>query len=416
MRNTADNHRQNLVFKLELEPQHSRLDCSPNAEEKDSSETLPFPEHNIPLAVPMMAANTTHSSVTRNDAKKITQSRLKRLRDLAQRPDDSLSKNQKTEKKRIFRLEKNRRAAAMSRKKKKMYVKNMEEESKLMARHIAILEMENANLRAFLNLPPQGTPMRPGLPAMNPAMNPMWKMQQFPGNNMSQFMPPSATPNVYSASMTQNSSSINSLEPPSKRRKLNGKSDSEDASEMEEEKNGCLEPVPLPINSGNAPPVTPMMQRMMPMIPPHGIPPNLPPNMMAAYQSRMNGYPIPPPPPMMMQNGMLPSSAPSSILHQTAHRGGVTTLPEIGKLDGIILDRVKKPSFKKDVMEQFECKSLETDDDAPPEVHVPDNDFCDLSLLGDNEDTILSVIEGTVDEYGSVLDFPAEIKSDRVYL
>merc|ERR1719410_1885649 len=184
------------------------MECSSEAEEKDSSETLPFPDDNIPLAVPMMAANTTHSSVTRNDAKKITQSRLKRLRDLAQRPDETLSKNQKTEKKRIIRLEKNRRAAAMSRRKKKMYVKNLEENSKLMARHIAILELENAHLRSFINMPPQGPSMggamRPGFPAMNPNM--MYNRPQFQTNQMSQFMPPSVnqSANVYTHGQTPN--------------------------------------------------------------------------------------------------------------------------------------------------------------------------------------------------------------------
>merc|ERR1711892_481028 len=104
----------------------------------------------MPLAVPMMA-NTMHSSVTRNDAKIITETRLKRLRALSQKPDEALSCGQRGEKKRIVRLEKNRRAAATSRRKKKIYVKNLEENSKLMARHIAILELENSHLRAFMN-------------------------------------------------------------------------------------------------------------------------------------------------------------------------------------------------------------------------------------------------------------------------
>jgi len=411
MANTQDFREENMVFKLELEPQplsnktvmenyqDSKMECSSEAEEKDSSETLPFPDDNIPLAVPMMAANTTHSSVTRNDAKKITQSRLKRLRDLAQRPDDTLSKNQKNEKKRIIRLEKNRRAAAMSRRKKKMYVKNLEENSKLMARHIAILEMENAHLRAFMNLQPQGPSMRPGLPAMNP----MYKMQQFAScNNMAQFVAPSAAPNVYSGPITQNCSSTNSLEPPTKRRKLNGKSDSDDVSEVEEKK--CsIDTIPRPVNPGNAALLTPVMQRMLPMVPPQGIHPH-----------NMNGYPMAPPPPsMMIQNGMLPNSAAPRVTQQTHE--GVSTLPEIGKLEGIISDRVQKSSYidRRDSVDEYERKSLETDDDAPPDVQVTHNDFCDLSLLGDNEDEVIS---GTVDECGSVLDFASHIKSNRVYL
>eukprot|EP01083_Nonionella_stella_P210244 761326_1 len=50
------------------------------------------------LAVPMVA-DTLQQSVTRNDAKVITETRLKRLKELSQRPEEQLSKNQKDEKK-----------------------------------------------------------------------------------------------------------------------------------------------------------------------------------------------------------------------------------------------------------------------------------------------------------------------------
>jgi len=99
------------------------------------------------------------NAAARHDAKTITVSRLSRLKELSQRPEDDLSNDQRNEKKRIIRLEKNRRAAAMSRRKKKMYIKNLEERAALMAKHLAILEMENSQLKAILssqnvNLPP----------------------------------------------------------------------------------------------------------------------------------------------------------------------------------------------------------------------------------------------------------------------
>merc|ERR1719410_739225 len=191
-----------------------------------------IPSNQTPLAVPMVA-DTLHQSVTRNDAKQITDSRLKRLKVLSQRPEENLSKPQKDEKKRIIRLEKNRRAAAMSRRKKKMYVKNLENKNKLMERHIAILEMENAQLRALMNHQ---------MPASNLQMHQMngFKMQNshFPAYKL----PVSALPNFRdltransamsestnnnsSNNSNTNTSSMNSIEPmdvPSnKRRKLN---------------------------------------------------------------------------------------------------------------------------------------------------------------------------------------------------
>merc|ERR1711902_216310 len=191
------------------------------------------------------------------------------------------------------------------------------------------------------------------------------------------------------------------------------------------------------------------MQRMM-MMPPNGLPaiPGVPaPNMgnmgnmvNSTYgHARMgglppNGYGLAPPPSMLMQNGCNNTNgtltAPQSIPPQPHQHQGVTTLPEIGKLECLVSDRDsldkkntvnfdgmtmdKRASFQSD---EYERKSLETDDETPPEVYLPDNDFGDLSLLEHNEDNI-SVIEGTVDEYGSVLDFSTSsvIKSDRVYL
>eukprot|EP01083_Nonionella_stella_P210242 761324_1 len=124
----------------------NELNVEKTVENKKYCDTLPV----TPLAVPMVA-DILQKSVTRNDAKIITETRLKKLQALSQKPEEDLSTKEKTAKKRIIRLEKNRRAAAMSRRKKKMYVKGLEDKCSLMARHLAILEMENSHLRALLN-------------------------------------------------------------------------------------------------------------------------------------------------------------------------------------------------------------------------------------------------------------------------
>ncbi|ETO35867.1 hypothetical protein RFI_01193 [Reticulomyxa filosa] len=73
------------------------------------------------------------------------------LKELSEHPEEKLSYDQKNEKKRIIRLEKNRRAAVVSRRKKKMYIKNLEERAARMAKHIAILEMENNQFRGIIH-------------------------------------------------------------------------------------------------------------------------------------------------------------------------------------------------------------------------------------------------------------------------
>merc|ERR1719295_2419332 len=276
----------------------------------------------------------------------ITETRLKRLRLLSQRAEDALSKGQKDEKKRIIRLEKNRRAAAMSRRKKKMYVKNLEENSKLMARHIAILEMENAQLQSMMNLSLQGTPMRPGLPAMNP----MYRMPQFQPGNMSQFMPPSASANVYSGSSIHTASTTNSLEPLSGRKRQrwnqNGNSDNDNDvdSLLKDSKSTMvpnsmdaapLEPLPLPISGpSTAPPAIPRMLPHVPMMQPSQMAPGL-----GVYHSRMMGsppqYPMVPPMPNMMA-----PRAHKLEQRQTTHPSSMLS-PEIGKLDEIMAESLK---------------------------------------------------------------------------
>merc|ERR1719347_1724389 len=104
------------------------------------NQTMPLMDSEISLTVPM----------SRKNAAIITSTRLKRLKTLSSAKEEQLTGAQTAEKKRIIRLEKNRRAAAMSRKKKKVYIRDLEENSKLMERHLAILKMENDHLRALL--------------------------------------------------------------------------------------------------------------------------------------------------------------------------------------------------------------------------------------------------------------------------
>jgi len=420
---------ENVVLKLELVPEHSAHqnitedDDIHDDEEKESSEE--GQSGSMPLAVPMMAS-TVHSSVTRNDAKMITETRLKRLRLLSQRSDEALSKGQKDEKKRIIRLEKNRRAAAMSRRKKKMYVKNLEENSKLMARHIAILEMENAHLKAFMSVSQHtpGQPMRAGpLP-----MHHMYQMPQFTGSNMQQFnMGSTASANGCSASLVHSAPSANLQEPPTKRRKMNdttSTSVSDQYSEIEsltEDNSKSIEPIPLeplpvPIPVG-APPAIP---RMMPMMPPH----LMPPSMGGIHPSQMMTYAMPHSlaPHVMDSNAIFRASAPTNVPSQAL-------LPEIGKLEGIVADKDSEISdsnkdvkYRRDSAEECERKSVELDDDfsgylddMAPDILVSDNELCDLSILVDPQD--ITVIAETVDECGSVIGSQPEGKrGNMVYL
>jgi len=409
------NEGQNALFRLELEPplKDDENECIHGEEEKESSEEgqSGAGSGSVPLAVPMMA-HSVHSSVTRNDAKVITETRLKRLRVLSQRSDSALSKGQKDEKKRIIRLEKNRRAAAMSRRKKKIYVRNLEDNSKLMARHIAILEMENAHLRAFMTASQhtQGQPMRAGLPPMHP----MYQMPHFSGSNMPQFnMGSTSSANGCHAapSSVHTTPSTNSVEPPTKRRKINDTSTSSVSDQFSEmdpltEDNEMepvpMEPLPLPIPV-NAPPSIP---RMMAMIPPH----LMASNMGGIHPSQMMPYPMHHSMAPLRPNVAYSASAPAAVPSQAL-------LPEIGKLEGIVTDKDNEISdsnkHSNHSMEEYERKSVEMDehysgylDDMPL---VPDTDLCHLSILDDPQH--IAVIHETVDEEGSVIECQPDLKA-----
>jgi len=393
-------------------------------DEKEESQpmtmTMPLPsvpsDGSVPLAVPMMA-NTMHSSVTRNDAKMITETRLKRLRHLSQTSEEVLSKPQKDEKKRIIRLEKNRRAAAMSRRKKKIYVKNLEENSKLMARHIAILEMENNHLRAMMSVSQPGTPMR-----FPPTMHPMHRVPYM--------APPSASSTAFNTgSVPSMPSSTTSLEPPMKRRKIESStaSTSDVCSEIDaanesqggahslEPDQDAMEPLPLPIPV-NGPPAPPSMPGMNvgPLIPRHIHMAN-----MRMHPQRMMPYPMHHGvgmnglnPMMMHQNGMAVAPPPSLSNNNAAPQR--VFAPEIGKLDVTVTDVKEQSNYKDSGAMDDERKSVETDDGygggyldnmAPPDV-------MNLSILDDHDD--IDVIDETVDECGSVIGFQGDTKSGQM--
>jgi len=86
------------------------------------------------------------------DRKTQTANRIRRL-DILSRTGmvkGGLSTQEEEEKKRLLKLEKNRRAAQISREKKKRYILNLERRAAVMAKHLAALECENNQLRALL--------------------------------------------------------------------------------------------------------------------------------------------------------------------------------------------------------------------------------------------------------------------------
>jgi len=84
--------------------------------------------------------------------KKLTANRIRRLDILSRNgvKQGGLSTAEEEEKKRLLKLEKNRRAAQISREKKKRYILNLEARGAMMSKHLTALELENNQLRAIL--------------------------------------------------------------------------------------------------------------------------------------------------------------------------------------------------------------------------------------------------------------------------
>merc|ERR1719361_1994503 len=252
-------------------------------------------------------------------------------------------------KKRIIRLEKNRRAAAMSRRKKKMYVRNLENKNKLMERHIAILEMENAQLRALMTHQqhPHHQIQMNGFPAYK---LPVPALSNYRGEMTRSNSAMSESVSTTNNSSNVNTSSMNSIEPmdapPSnKRRKLNGGSSMNTSSSPSCADLSDLDVLePLPVHSENekvsvaAPPM-----RYMPM--------SMPPAHM--HPSRMYR-----PPPSYIQNmNMMPMNM--YPVNPAQSGGGGYQQQQQQKIEGIVLDK-----------EMNESKSEECDG-TPPEINIP---------------------------------------------
>jgi len=84
------------------------------------------------------------------DRRTQTKKRIERLDSLSRVPRSDLNAHEKEAKLRLLKLESNRRAAQVSRQKKKRYIANLEERAAMMAKHLAALEIENGQLRALL--------------------------------------------------------------------------------------------------------------------------------------------------------------------------------------------------------------------------------------------------------------------------
>jgi len=87
------------------------------------------------------------------DRRTQTANRIRRLDMLTRRSRSTktgLSLTEEGEKRRLLKLEKNRRAAQISREKKKRYILNLEDRASTMGRQLAAMELENNQLRALL--------------------------------------------------------------------------------------------------------------------------------------------------------------------------------------------------------------------------------------------------------------------------
>jgi len=104
--------------------------------------------------------------------------RLTKLERLIRKPEKDLTTLEKAEKKNILRLEKNRRAAAVSRERKKRYIRSLEERNVIMAKHLDALERENSKLRALLKQRNGSVTLPPRLPSL--ALSPFTYMSLEP--------------------------------------------------------------------------------------------------------------------------------------------------------------------------------------------------------------------------------------------
>lgn len=100
--------------------------------------------------------------------------RLSKLEKLIRMDESVMTEKQRKEKITLLRLEKNRRAAAISRERKKRYIRSLEERSLIMSKHLEALELENAQLRQLLSQnniqkPNMLSPALPNMPNLKPS-------------------------------------------------------------------------------------------------------------------------------------------------------------------------------------------------------------------------------------------------------
>merc|ERR1712130_524502 len=279
---------------------------------------------------------------------------------------------------------------AMSRRKKKMYVKNMENKNKLMERHIAILEMENAQLRALMNhqMPSNMHHHQRMTNSHFPAYKlPVTAMSNFRDLTRSGSAMSESTNNNSSNNSHSNTSSMNSIEPmdmPSnKRRKLNDGTSVNTSSSSPSCDNlsdlDILEPLPVNIENDNVtvPPPSAMPMRYMPM----------------NHMGRMYH-------PSYVQNmSMMQNMNMNNMYNRYNQQQQQQTM---NKVEGIVMNK-----------EVNESKSEEINDNIPPEIVVPrlrlSGEYMSLNL--DEE-----IIDETVDECGSIITFEQETKENKIYL
>jgi len=382
----------------------------------------------------------------------------------------------------------------MSRRKKKMYVKNLEEKTQLMARHLAILEMENSHLRALLNATQQAQiPNLTSLPSVAAShfhgahgVGIGHGVNGFPQHfKLPHFQIPSlstSTTNnsgVVSNTETSNNNSTantdrNSVEiqdndnddmngPSLKKRRLNNGSSSNTNTNTTVSSNSntntnntmhgtpspscdnssdvsILEPLPVPIPCHQG---VNNQQKLSPPPPPPGPPSHshshppppssmgvpisyshlIPPNMAQLHAQRLMSYHqhqqhqhgayaqrIPVPPHLLRGHG-----------HNAAQMGinKSDILPKIDKIEAIVIDKDDSVQIDDDLQQNIDSKSMEIEshninDDIPPPVVVPGSrlsDEFDINLLDDDD-----IIDETVDESGSVMQFQQEMKTNMVYL
>jgi len=312
----------------------------------------------------------------------------------------------------------------MSRRKKKLYVKSLENKNKLMERHIAILEMENAQLRTLMTHH-----------HAHPMMNTMngFKMQQqqnthFPAYKLP--VPPTLPLSTRSNSNSFATTSMNSIEPslPStdvsssnnsvKRRKLNDGTSmntstspgsgspshgDQDLSDMD-----VLEPLPVggggvsgnnnDNNKENQPPMQ-YMANMNHLIPP----PSMNCNMNMHHPSARLYHPSPYVQNLgLMQQHLYPMP---NAYHQQMQMQQQQQQKSVNRVEGIVID--------KDVNESKSEECVNENNDVPPEIDIPR-----LRLSGEFM-TLLDeeiIVDETVDECGSIIQFEHDTKEVKLFL